>query len=210
MPAALWWLPLVLLYSSLLAYVWLLIPTRRPLLIAVGTLLIAAAVFYDAWRRGETVRSAGLTLMHGRQAIVRLAPPTLAVVALLFVLNAVVPGAPRGRSVVTRALETLPWALLQQALLQVTFNRRLTAALGPTWRAALLNGLLFGGMHLPGPLLVSVTIAAGTWWSRVYQAHPNLWALALSHAVLSAVARATLPPAWFHGFRVGVGYFRWR
>ena len=64
-------------------------------------------------------------------------------------------------------------------------------------------------MHLPGALLTAVTLLTGVWWSRVYQKRPNLWALVICHALLSALAQSWLPGAWTHGFRVGPGWYRW-
>jgi hypothetical protein len=197
-------------YLGLQAYLWLVVPTRDSLAIAIGAILILIVMIGDPIRRGESPRSLGLDFHHAGRAARWLVPLTLGALALLWLTNRIAGAAPPdparfGR----RFLAILPWALLQQGLLQATFNRRLSAGLGNGWPAALLVALAFGGMHLPGALLVGFTAVAGLAWARVYQLAPNLWLLVLSHALLSAAAQSTLPAAWTHGFRVGPGWFRW-
>jgi hypothetical protein len=202
---------LVAVYLGLQAYLWLVVPTRNTPLIAAGAVVLLAVVIGDPIRRGETVASAGLGFGGFIPALRALALPSLALVALLLVVNAAADGAPdpRWSAFFRRFRNILPWALLQQGLLQVTFNRRLTAACGPGIRSAALNGVAFAGMHLPGPLLTGGTFVLGTFWSRVWQTTPNLWAFVLVHAAVSAAAQTLLPAAWTHGFRVGPGWFRW-
>lgn len=198
---------LLAVYAGFQAYLWLVLPARCPGLTALGALAILAVTVGDPWRRGESPTSVGLGGTGLGPALKALALPTLLGALALVVVGLQVPAVPRLDRLPRRLLTVFPWALFQQALLQATFNRRLAAALGPGWRSALLNGVLFAGAHLPNPGLVLATAALGGWWSRVYQRHPNLWALGLSHAVLSAVAQTFLPTAWTHGFRVGPGYF---
>jgi hypothetical protein len=163
----------------------------------------------DPWRRGERPGSVGLTLRHFRGALKLLAGPTALALLLLVFVDRLTPESPAGGRFLKRFVQILPWALLQQGLLQATFNRRLMTALGPGLKSSLLNGLFFAGMHLPGALLTGLTFVSGTVWSWVYQKKPSLLALVLAHAVVSAAAQDLLPPAWTHGFRVGPGYYRW-
>jgi membrane protease YdiL (CAAX protease family) len=44
-------------------------------------------------------------------------------------------------------------------------------------------------------------------WAWVYQRAPNLWALALSHALMTWVLISTLPADALEGLRVGYKYF---
>ncbi|HEX7877824.1 MAG TPA: CPBP family intramembrane glutamic endopeptidase [Candidatus Eisenbacteria bacterium] len=204
------WFFLGAVYLGLEAYLWLVVPTRNSLLIAIGAIVVLFVLVGDPIRRGETADSVGLDVTHLRQATLRLLPMTALAMIVLFAVNQLVaappPDLPRfGR----RFLAILPWAFLQQGMLQATFNRRITARLGPGWRAAGLVALAFAGMHLPGPLLVAITGLAGLVWARTYQSAPNLWVLVLSHALLSAMAQSSLPREWTHGFRVGPGWFRW-
>jgi membrane protease YdiL (CAAX protease family) len=60
---------------------------------------------------------------------------------------------------------------------------------------------------LPNPWLMTATFFGGLMWSYVYQREPNLWALALSHAVMTAILVITVPYGALHGLRVGYNYF---
>jgi membrane protease YdiL (CAAX protease family) len=200
---------LLVIYAALQAYLWLVVPTRSTPAIAAGAILILAVMIGDPWRRGESASSVGLTFRHFAGAMKLLALPTAASILLFLLVDRLTPDAPAGGRFLKRFVQILPWALLQQGLLQATFNRRLAASHGKGWTTSLVNGLFFAGMHLPGPLLTGLTFVAGTVWSWVYQRKPNLLALVLAHALLSAAAQDLLPSAWTHGFRVGPGYFRY-
>jgi membrane protease YdiL (CAAX protease family) len=70
----------------------------------------------------------------------------------------------------------LPWALLQQTLFQFYLLGRLTAlfpAASPLG-LAILNGILYGAVHLPDRDLALVTAAGGIVWSYVYHRDRSL------------------------------------
>jgi membrane protease YdiL (CAAX protease family) len=80
----------------------------------------------------------------------------------------------------------VPWALLQQALLQLYLLGRLRA-LWPSASPAVtsaLAGALFGAVHLPDAQLALLTAVAGAVWTHAYQRDRQLLPVALSHAVL--------------------------
>ncbi len=200
---------LLIVFAGLEAFLWLVIPARQTALTVVCALLVLAVLIGDPLRRRESAAAIGLTHRNLVDALPLVLPPTLIAGYLIIVVGISVPDGGSGQRFLKRFLQVLPWALLQQGLLQATFNRRLTAAFGPGLRTSAVNGVFFGAMHLPGPALTLGTFLAGIGWSWVYQKKPNLWALVLSHALLSAAAQSFLPAAWTHGFRVGPGYFRW-
>jgi len=99
------------------------------------------------------------------------------------------------------------WGLLQQYVLQGFINRRAQMIWGKGWRGILLVALIFALMHLPNPWLTALTFLGGLLWATVYQRTPNLFALALSHALMTWTLVSTIPPTALHGLRVGYKFF---
>ena len=98
----------------------------------------------------------------------------------------------------------VPWAYLQQALFQFYLLGRVRALVGnvPSLVVAVVNGLLFGVLHLPDWALVAVTIVAGGVWSWYYLHDRYLTPIALSHAVLG-----TAYFYWFRGHELAGRWF---
>ncbi len=98
------------------------------------------------------------------------------------------------------------WALFQQYALNGFINRRAQFALGKGLKSISLVAVIFALLHLPNPLLAMVTFAGGLIWAAVYQQQPNLFALALSHTMVSITLALTLSPNLLNSLRVGFKY----
>src|SRR5512140_3657259 len=122
---------LLTVYAALQAYLWLVVPLNRPVFTAAGALVILAVVFGDPWRRGETPRSLGLDFGKLAAALRRLLVPAALLIIGIIITDLIIPGHAETRGFARRFTFVLPWAFLQQLLLQATFNRRLAAAFGP-------------------------------------------------------------------------------
>jgi membrane protease YdiL (CAAX protease family) len=90
----------------------------------------------------------------------------------------------------------VPWAWLQQALVQFYLLGRMRALLpkGPRLAPVGLTALAFGAVHLPDWPLALLATAAGLVWSYAYQRDRILAPIALSHALLG-----TTYFAWVRG-----------
>jgi uncharacterized protein len=100
------------------------------------------------------------------------------------------------------------WALIQEYPLQAFINRRCQTILGAGNLSVFLVATIFALLHLPNLWLMVATFFGGLLWSFVYQRAPNLWALATSHALMTAVLVMTVPNNALHGLRVGYNYYR--
>jgi membrane protease YdiL (CAAX protease family) len=82
----------------------------------------------------------------------------------------------------------LPWALMQQTLLQFYLLGRLLVLLPAQMRflAFIVTGVCFGLVHLPDVWTALVTVAAGMVWSLIYYRYRLILPIAFSHAVLGS------------------------
>jgi len=112
-----------------------------------------------------------------------------------------------GRPVAGQLVLGFGWGLVQQYVLQGFINRRAQIIFGPRWLSVFLVAAVFGSLHLPNPWLTFVTFAGGAIWAAVYQRAPNLFALAVSHSLMTWVLVSTLPASALNHLRIGFKYF---
>jgi hypothetical protein len=82
----------------------------------------------------------------------------------------------------------LPWAMIQQTLLQFYLLGRLLALFPKRYFFVplMITGTCFGLVHLPDVWTALVTVASGTVWSFLYYRYRLLLPLAFSHAALGS------------------------
>lgn len=97
------------------------------------------------------------------------------------------------------------WALAQQFALQTVIFREVRRRWSDG-KAITAAALIFSLIHLPNPFLVPLTFAGAWLWCWVFERHPNLIPLALSHSLGSLTILASLPQAVTGSMRVGVSY----
>ncbi|MBA2735015.1 MAG: CPBP family intramembrane metalloprotease [Acidobacteria bacterium] len=195
---------------SFLIAAWVVPPfARQSLLIGAIPLCLALALMLLSQRaRGESARDIGWRMDNFISALISLALPMLAFAALIIIVGWLSNGFRTDKVYVWQWLAWLPaWALIQQYALQGFINRRAQILCGRGLGSILLVACIFAVLHLPNPWLACATFVGGLIWGSVYQRHPNLPALAISHTLMSLVLVWALPPSMMSNLRVGFRYF---
>ena len=204
---ALWEIASVITSGLIAEWAVLVFVGKSKLVMAIPIALAVGLMFFSHRTRGETLREIGLRtdnfLFSCRLLLLPTALAVFLIVSFGWFKNEASFSAPwRWR------FAALPlWALFQQYVLNGFINRRAQIALGVGPKSLALVAIAFSILHLPSPMLASLTLIAGATWAYVYQRAPNLYALALSHTIVSLTLALTVSPRWLNGLRVGFKYF---
>ena len=185
----------------LLGYVWVLEPLGAPLALPV-TLVVALA----AWST-KRMGLAGFSPKAFLPALWATALFTVPAVLVLLAAGAVM-GTLHERPHTLGSLGRLVvWGGAQQWLLQTIVLREVKQA-ASRWTAVITAALLFACAHLPNPLLVIVTFIGALAWCTIYDRHPNVLPLALSHGVGTLATLSAFDDAITGRLRIGLAYLR--
>jgi hypothetical protein len=168
----------------------------------IPVLLIWAV--WITWKSRPSLKECGLDFSHFFSALKYLALPTILGALLLLLI---------GLGCKSIDIEPRFWkrfllnsAIFQQFVLQVFFHRQLMPWFGAGRRTAVYLTLYFVALHEPNPGLVLGTLIGMYFWARCYQRFPNLYALAISQALLSALLMHTLPRTLLPSVSVGLRF----
>ena len=173
-----------------------------PVAFALGLIMVSHFTY------GESLRELGFRLDNFLPACRALLLPTILVVVGILIAGWALRGEQPAASLLRPRFAFVPlWALFQQYALQGYINRRAQVALGQGWLSVMLVGILFSLVHFPNLILCFLTLLGGLIWAFVYQRHPNLFALAISHTMASIAVAMAIPLPYINGLRVGFKYF---
>jgi hypothetical protein len=201
--------------SSILIAEWILsaVIGRSKLVVAIPIGLAFVLIIGSHRLRGETPRDLGFRFDNFLRAGKLLVLPMLVTAVLCLLVGWWFGGEINflrwhtGRPIAAQLVLGFGWGLVQQYVLQGFINRRAQIIWGQSWLSVLLVAIIFGGLHLPNPWLSFVTFAGGAIWAAVYQRAPNLFALAVSHSLMTWVLVSTLPASALNHLRIGFKYF---
>lgn len=178
-----------------------------PVILALGFMIVSHRL------RNESFRDLGFRFDNFVRALALLVLPMLAAVGVCIVIARWFHSPidfSRWHPDLPLALQLalgFAWGLAQQYVLQGFLNRRVQLIWGRGWVGILLVAVIFSALHLPNPALVVATFIGGVIWAAIYQRVPNLFALAISHCLMTWVLVATIPPSALQHLRIGFRYF---
>jgi hypothetical protein len=198
-------LEVLLLYAGILLYIWRWQFTYPRAWMALLTCVLASHVIHR-----DSLQTLGLTLKELRASAQSLLPLAVALfvpgVIYGFASGKLLPTAPGTRTLISFAGYGL-WSLFQQYAAQSYFHNRLMRLVDNRHLSSLLVALLFGGAHIPNPILMVATTFGGFILAEVFARHRNVYPLALVHTVGGFLIAVLSPAALIHNMRVGPGYF---
>jgi len=203
------------LVTSALIAEWIMAAAagRSRLIVAIPIILAFGLVISSHFLRRESLRELGFRFDNFLQAMRLLALPMIIVALLSLGLGLILGARPDlfrwhpERHIAGQLALGFAWGFVQQYVLQSFINRRAQIVWRRGVRSVLLTALIFALLHFPNPWLMLVTFIGGVVWAFVYQRAPNLFALALSHSLMTWVIVSTLPMSALNHLRIGFKYF---
>jgi membrane protease YdiL (CAAX protease family) len=193
----------VSILTCILVYVWLIEPNvTHSAVVMPAAVVVILTTWHDLRHRDWGFSWSALAPGLWRALVVTFA-------AVLLILGAgVALGTLHDRRDFLGSLAPLiPWGGAQQWVLQTVVLREAQRA-SSRGKGIVIAAVLFGIVHLPNPLLAPVTAAAALVWCWLYDRHPNIVPLALSHGLGTLALRYAFDEAIIGRLRIGAAYLR--
>ena len=199
---------------------WLIIPLQpqQRWLTAIPGLLALTLVINSHRVRGERFSEIGFSRRHFGSALRLVALPTLLACAIFGAIGYATDSFHQTSHFWSSLLVLPIWSVTQQYVLQAFIYRRMRFVIAgdsampdeqrrrASW-AILATAAIFALTHAPNLVLMLLTLIGALLWSWVYERAPNLWALGLSHAVISLMLMTSVPPWLLPSMSVGYKHF---
>ncbi len=194
-------------WIALVAVDWVQLSVATPVILA-----FVLSISSHRWR-GETAQDIGFRFDNFLRAAALLVLP-MVVTLMVCLAIAWLTRAPIdflrwhvNRPLAVQLILGFGWGFVQQYMLQGLINRRAQMVFGKGWVSVLVVASIFAALHLPNFWLTVTTFAGGVIWAAVYQRTPNIFALSISHSVMTWIVVSTLPASALHDLRIGFKYF---
>ena len=188
-----------------LAYTWVIDPIAPRSATPIPVALVLGLAIWHAIRSGDW----GVKPAAFLSALWRSAALTAAAALAISVAGVRLGTWRNRRDAWTSLVLLIPWGLGQQFALHTVFLREAQATAGRS-AGIVLASVLFAALHLPNPFLSAMTLAGALAWCWIYDRHPNLLPLALSHALLTLAILCAFDEALTGHLRVGTAYLSLR
>jgi len=183
--------------SIVFGYAWFINPLDRWWLHAICYSIFLGLLFYSKYSRRESWRDLGFRwdncISSGK---ILLAMTLISMIGLSIIWSQIYPLNLQfyRQGSFWLKLTTKPfWALFQQYIALAFFFRRLREVFFPHhYLAIFFSAVLFSSVHIPNFPLMIFCFPGGFYWAWVYQRHPNIFTIAMSHAVIAVLCSNVL------------------
>lgn len=185
----------------ILSYTWFFAPRLPGEAVAVPIMVVLGLALWHAVRTREWGLDARALVPGLRAAALFTIPLALAVLAA---------GGSAGtlhdrRDLLGNLGALVSWGGAQQWILQTVILREAQRATSRRWGVP-IAALLFAVVHLPNPMLSTVTLVGALAWCAIYDRHPNIVPLALSHAIGTLAILYAFDDTITGGLRIGYAF----
>lgn len=193
-----------------LAFAWLIRPTGNDWLKIPFLAVIVAIPFLSNYLHRDRLGDMGLRVDNLPSSLREVGIATVVGAVAVVSIGLLAGSEPDFGGRTLKSLLVYPgWGLIQQYAMQSFTYRRIREATGHPSAAAAVSAMAFAALHYPNLALAGTTFVGGYVWCRLFERHPNLFTLAVSHGWLAVLLRASWSNVWLHNLRIGPEYWSW-